>query len=179
MKTYQFVSVSIVAFALLSACSSGGTVTINNQSSSESGGVIGVQKMQMLMPTGKQLVDPTHGVEEGLAYGAVTGVSGVLANGVATAHYFQDGSTIIGVQVNIADAKDGMFYDAWLTSDGLQPIDLGQLENSPGDVRHSLHFESKNNLQTYSKIVISLQQKGGGQTPGQTVASATLQATSR
>lgn len=180
MKRHFFLFSALSALTVLAACSEKASLTINTQSSSESGDLIGVQKMQMLMPTGKQLIDPVHGKEEGLAYGAITGEDGILANGVATAHYFEDKSTIIGVQVNIADAKEGTYYDAWLESPGgQQPIDLGQFENSPGDVRHSLHFESKDNLQTYTRIVISLQQTGGGSVPGQTVASTTLQATSR
>lgn len=181
MKTF-FLSLTIGSTAIfLAGCSSQGQITINNnQASSSSGGVIAVQKLQELMPTGKQLVDPTHGKEEGLAYGAMGGANGMLANGVVTAHYFQDGSTIIGLQVNIADAKAGTYYNAWLMNDdGSQPINLGQLENSPGDVRHSLHFESKDNLQVYRKVAVTIQQTGGSQTPGQTVASGTLQTTSR
>lgn len=180
MKSHQSLFVSLAAFILLSACSTGGTVSINNQSSSDSGGVIGVQKLNVLMPAGKELVDPQHGKEMELAYGAVTGENGTLANGVATAHYFQDGSTNIGLQVNIADAKEGTYYDAWLESaDGSQPINMGQLTAAAGDVRHSLTFDSKDNLSKYAKIIITLQQNGGSQTPGQTVASVTLQATSR
>jgi hypothetical protein len=166
---------------LLTACfGKAGTMAVNGTRSSESGGVIAVQKLNELMPTGKQLVDPTHGKEENLAYGAMNGEGGVLANGVVTAHYFQDSTTIIGVQLNIAVAKAGAYYEAWLENDdGSAPIDMGQMQNGFNDVRYSVRFTSSQNLINKHKVVVSLEQKASATTPGTVVASGTLQPTSR
>lgn len=128
----------------------------------------------------QQLSDSLHGKEVGFSIGALSGVNGSLANGVASAHYFEDKGVIFSVQLNIAEAKAGSHYEAWAQSSGDgQMSDLGKLENAIGDVRHSLRFDTQENLRNKKTIVITLQQDGRTQTPGPVVANGILKDTSR
>lgn len=170
------VSLSFVLLTLLSACSAGNPPSESNTSESGGNGASGTTQSGAGISASSELVDPTHGKQTALAYGAVSGENGVLANGVATARYFQDGSTMITVQANIADAPAGSHYEAWLTGGGLQAVDMGELQSTAGDVRHGLEYTSRSSLQAYDTIVISLQHSGGGSVKGDTVATATLQA---
>ncbi len=126
-----------------------------------------------------QVTDPSHGKETGLSIGALSGVNGSLANGVATAYYFEDKATIVGLQLNIAAATEGKVYVAWLEGGSSARIRLGTLDNESGDVRHSLRFDTENDLRSYTNVVISLQQKATDMTPGPAVATGILKATKR
>lgn len=140
-----------------------------------------VQEIQTIItgiPSGDIVVEK-HGREVSLAYGAVEGVSGTAANGVASAHYLEDGNTVIGAQINIAVAEDGFFYEAWLADGDTPLISLGHLRNSMNDTRHSVRFESSDNLKNYSKIIITREADDGDPTPSTFVAIAILKPTSR
>lgn len=107
-------------------------------------------------------------------------MNGALANGVATAYYFEDKATIVGIQLNIAAAKDGKIYTAWLQGDNdTTRIRLGNLENTLDDVRHSVRFDTKNDLRAFTNVIITLQQKSTDTVPGQIVATGILKTMKR
>ncbi len=137
------------------------------------------QKLQIDAPIKGQISDPVHGKETGLSIGAMSGVGKTVANGVATVHQMEDGTAIVGVQLNIAVAKEGSHYSAWLTTAMDAPrISLGTLMSSAQEVRHSVKNElpkldSANNL-----VLVTLE--GPGISEGsQIVASGKLKAISR
>ncbi len=138
-----------------------------------------IQTINTAMPNGQQAL-PGHGKEVGMAYGAVSPVGAIPSNGVATAHYLEDGASIIGVQANIEVPADGYFYEAWLEKpDGSNRISLGHLTNSFNDVRHTTRFESIQDLRSSTKIRITRERDDGNPNPSETVAEATLKPTSR
>ena len=110
--------------------------------------------------TSKDAEDPVHGKETAFLYGAVTGVGGSNANGVAFLHTYEDGFTVITVNLNILLAPSGEHYEAYL-SDGVEenPVDLGLLRSIIGDVRHNLQYEEKNDLGDRRLILIKLGSK--------------------
>jgi hypothetical protein len=145
----------------------------------ESGSGTRTETFVTAMPAGTPAV-PGHGKEVGMAYGAVSGQEPVQANGVATAHYLEDGTSVIGIQANIKAAEDGFYYEAWARkSEASGHISLGHLTNPYNDVRHSVRFEGAENLSDYSEIVISLQSASAPAERGPTVATAKLKRASR
>lgn len=140
---------------------------------------IGSAVINTAMPQGEVAV-PGHGKETGLAIGAISGLNDVPANGVASAHYFEDKSTIIGVQANIAVAEDGFFYEAWIAGETKdQWMSLGHMTNLFGDARHSTRFETPEDLQNRSRIVITRERDDGNPLPGEEVAEGILKPTKR
>ncbi len=124
--------------------------------------------------------DSQHGQETGIAITALNGTNGSLANGAATAFYYTDKGTAITIQLNIASATAGKHYIAWATDPTSEKtVSLGILESTGNDVRHSLRFDSKENLQTYTNIAISLQPIGGDSSEGPVVANGILKGTRR
>ncbi len=145
--------VSSVAMLLLSSC--GGSHTAANTN-----------------------VDVQHGKQTGISITALTGMNGALANGAATAYYFQDKGTIIGIQLNIAAAKEGNHYAAWAEDESLnKKISLGTLDNAFNDVRHSVRFDSGSDLQSYTNITVTLESNSGKTNRGTAVAEGILKAT--
>lgn len=126
-----------------------------------------------------QVKDANHGAETGLAITALSGANGTLANGVATAYYFEDKGSIVGVQLNIASAKAGTQYAAWIENDMKKYVRIGNLENTDGDVRHSVRLDTKDDLRTYKNVIITLQQTGADSTPGEVIATGLLKDTKR
>ena len=138
----------------------------------------GVHQVQQAMPTGGKMVDPKHGEETWFAIGSMTGVKGVAANGVAQAHFFQDGTFGHAIQLNIKPAEDGYFYEGWLTKGG-KTISTGHLVNKLGDSRHFLTFIGDDDLRDMLKVIITLEKDDGNPAPAQHVAEGTMKVTER
>lgn len=135
---------------------------------------IGKEVFTTVMPVGGEINDPDHGRETWLAVGPVEGTEGTPANGVVTAHYFEDGTFILGMQVNIAPPEDDFFYEAWLVQDGENDISLGHLTNPSGDVRHQLRFTANEDYRNRMAIAITREPDDGNPAPGIVVARAML-----
>ncbi|MEK7201617.1 MAG: anti-sigma factor [Patescibacteria group bacterium] len=148
----------------LSACGSRG----------EKEKTIGKEVFVTAMPIGGEVNDPDHGREAWLAVGPVEGTEGSPANGVVTAHYFEDGTFILGMQVNIAKPEDDFFYEAWLVQEGENDVSLGHLTNPSGDVRHQLHFQAEEDYRNRAAIAITREPDDGNPEPGTVVARAML-----
>ncbi|OGJ57086.1 hypothetical protein A3H22_03695 [Candidatus Peribacteria bacterium RIFCSPLOWO2_12_FULL_55_15] len=126
------------------------------------------------MPVGGEVNDPDHGRETWLAVGPVEGTEGSPANGVGTAHYFEDGTFILGMQVNIAPPEDGFFYEAWLVKEGENDVSLGHLTNPSGDARHQLRFMAEEDYRDRATIAITREPDDGNPESGIVVARAVL-----
>jgi len=136
--------------------------------------------LQIATPENGTTPDSLHGQETGIAITALNGKNGALANGAATAFYYTDKGTAITIQLNIASATVGKHYNAWVTDPTSEKtVSLGILESTGNDVRHSLRFDSKENLQSYTNITISLQPIGGDTTEGPIAANGILKGTKR
>ncbi|MBI2117950.1 anti-sigma factor [Candidatus Peregrinibacteria bacterium] len=140
----------------------------------EDGKIIGKEVFVTAMPVGGEVNDPDHGREAWLAVGPMEGTETSPANGVVTAHYFEDGTFILGIQVNIARAESGFFYEAWLVREGENDVSLGHLTNPLGDVRHQLRFVAEKDYRKYAAIAITRESDDGNPEPGGVVARAML-----
>ena len=177
LSMLRILPVSFASLLLLSACLGGKqAVGLTVGSDSPAGEEVTIIDA---LPKGP-VKDPERGREVSLAYGAVSGIGTINANGIATAHYFADGSTIVVVQANILPAGEGMFYEVWM--EGRSPADrisIGHMQNSLSDARHSLKFESSENLKSYKKIIISLEEDNGNPSLSLMAAQAILKETRR
>ena len=165
---------SVTAFSLLGlvACLKDDGVTVG-------GDVQEVVEINAGMPKG-EVVDQIHGKEVLLAVGAIIGVNGTPANGVGYLHVFEDGSTILSGQLNIALPQDGTFYQAWLKNEATgETVEAGRPQPSFGDVRHGLRLESKDDLRAFTKVVITLEKDDGDPSPGLVVAEGEMKARMR
>lgn len=105
----------------------------------------------------KPVTDPVHGDETGFWYGAMAGTNGTNANGVAFIHLYKDSVSTVTVNLNIQMAPAGKHYEAYLMSDSaVQPVDIGELRSIVGDVRHSLQFETKQDISALKTIMVKL-----------------------
>jgi hypothetical protein len=158
---HRFFRLSLPAlFLALAACGTAQAPTNDDGPTVESP-IIGRDVVQVAMPT-KGMTHPVHGKEAFLAVGPIEGVEGSPANGVATIHVFEDGTTFLGVQANINIPENGSIYEAWLAAeDGVPAILLGQLTNSFGDVRHSLRVEKNDDLRRFATILITKEPRDG------------------
>lgn len=144
------------------------------------GDVVGKQEIIRAMPERGNVRDAVHGREVWFAYGAVTGVDGTNANGVATAHHFEDGMSALSLVLNIEDPREGEFYEAWLMSEsGGAPISLGHLVFGGRKYRQTLRYRGDQDLRNYRRIVVSLEQDDGNPAQGQVKAEGFLKVTER
>jgi hypothetical protein len=173
-------SAALLISVLLVACSPKTDQTVRvGDGTAASGDILKVEAFPTAIPSGV-VTTPKHGKELGMAYGAVTSVSDTPANGVANAHYLEDGATVIGMQVNLSPAADGFFYEAWaVPSDGKPWISLGHLRNSFNDARHGVRYETAESLKEITILRITLEADDGNSSPATTVAEAKLKPTSR
>lgn len=166
-------ALGFVSFALLCAC------TGNGAQVTEEDPPIGSDVFVTAMPEGEVTV-PGHGKEVGMAVAPIAGINGGKANGVTTAHYFEDGSTIIGVQANVPPAEDGFFYEAWVAGEtDNEWISIGRMANLFGDARHSVRFEVPEDLRNRARIVITREVDDGNPGPGEEIAEGILKPTKR
>lgn len=171
---------SFLFAVLLAGCAPGvkQTVTIGDGSAA-SGDILKVETFPTAIPSGV-IETPDHGKEVGMAYGPIASISETPANGIANAHYLEDGATVIGMQVNIPPAEDGFFYEAWaVPSDGTAWKSLGHLRNSLNDARHGVRFETRENLKEITILRITMEADDGNPAPGTAVAEAKLKPTTR
>ena len=134
------------------------------------------QKLNYEVPVGVQkYVDPEQGRETWFAIGPISGVAGVNANGVVQAHRFQSGLFRLELQLNVARAQDGEFYEVWLAKEGDPVIvSAGQLHSRFGDVRHALTYESKDDLRAYTNVIVTRELDDGNPQPNERLAEGTL-----
>ena len=166
-------SLIVASFLILSACARPPAETTEVEAP------IGSDVFTTAMPQGEVTV-PGHGKETSLAYGAIVGLNGESVNGITTAHYFEDESTIIGVQANIAVAEDGFFYEAWAaTGEKNQWTSLGHMNNLFSDSRHSTRFETPEDLRKTTRIVITREADDGNPQPSEEIAEGILKPTKR
>lgn len=124
--------------------------------------------------------DPQHGAVAYLGIGPLEGAEGVVANGSAAAWAFEDGTSRVSIQLNIAEAPKGRVYLGWLADAGGRSYEkLGTLRNTAGDVRHSLTLEAQKDFKRYTKVIVTLESSAGVSVPGRTVANGILKPTGR
>jgi len=134
---------------------------------------IGIEKHSRAMP-GKEIVDAKRGKELWFAVGILEGMEETQANGVVQSHFFEDGTSLITIQLNIEVPPDGFFYEAWLDRGSLEPLSLGHLRNPMSDVRHERTFESKKDLREYTNVFVTREADDGNPAPGMRVAEGVL-----
>jgi hypothetical protein len=131
---------------------------------------LAIESYTKVMKTGKKLVDPVHGEETGFWYGAV---GGEKSNGVAYIYTFQDGASVVTLNLNVLPAEKGTRYHAYLLSDdGKKEVDLGELRSIIGDARHSLKFETTESIEGMLRVEVKLLK--GLLSGSETVALGTL-----
>lgn len=135
---------------------------------------IGTQVLQQVMPGQSPVTTPDHGRELWFALTAMGGVPGTPANGVAQAHYLEDGTFIHTIQLNIERAPEGFFYEAWLSKSGGEPVSTGHLRTPFGDVRHQLKHIGDADLRSYTSVRVTLEKDDGNPAPSETVAEGLL-----
>lgn len=168
---------SIACVALLAACSPVQEEPLKVGPGTGTG-TLYRQEFQTAMPTGTPTL-PGHGKETGLSYGALSGTGGTSANGIASIHHLEDKTSVVGLQLNILAAPDGMFYEGWVESADGTRFNVGHLTNPFNDVRHRVRLEAQNNLNGYTKAFVTLELDDGNSEPGEIVAVGTLKQTSR
>ena len=161
-KSSKFLLCSLL---LLSACGGSDEVEIVEDK------VLEVQKYNTVYQGSG---DPEHGKQKTFKYGSIDGVGESKANGVAYFPTFEDGVSVLTVNVNILIAPEGSHYQVML-SDGSPTglIEVGTLSSIIGDVRHSVKLVTEEDIENYNSILIYLMPDEG--TGGQgLVAQGTL-----
>lgn len=116
-----------------------------------------IQEYTSTIRDGKEVIDPEHGKELGFMYGAVSGVNKINANGVAYIRAYEDGFYSATMNLNILLAPAGKKYVGYLSDEKkTKTIELGELRSIVGDVRHSLRFESEQNLSAFNVFFVML-----------------------
>jgi hypothetical protein len=134
-----------------------------------------VQRTEFTVPEGEhRFEDARHGKELWFAIGAISGAPEVSANGVAQAHYFENGIYRLLVQLNIEQAPQGYRYDAWLVPASGNAVLAGRFTSTFGDVRHSLSFETENDLRSAQEVQVTLELDDENPALGKVVATARL-----
>jgi len=111
--------------------------------------------------------DPVHGKEIGFWYGAVAGINRVNANGVGLLHRFQDGASTATVNLNILKAPAKKFHVVWLSDPTwTKSARVGALQSIVGDSRHSVSFDTKEDLTGLTTILVSLESSPDPEKPG-------------
>jgi hypothetical protein len=137
-------------------------------------------KMEVAMPGAGGVVDQNHGKEIWFAIAPMSGSNDVPANGVTQAHYFEDGTYLHNLKVNIARSEDGFFYEGWVVSDdGEDWESLGHLQSHFADARHGVQFRGTQDVRKYLNVRVTLEQDDGDPSPGKIVAEGRLKVTPR
>jgi len=165
-KTFLFAASSVV---LLTACGSKDpdVEPVPQEQVQE------VQEIIAPVPSEEEVAHPAGGLEEWFAIGPMNGVGDTPANGVAQAHYFEKGVYLLTIQLNIDPVADGSYYEAWI-SDGTNVIDIGRLNNTLGDSRHTIQFQLEQDLRQYLSLAVTKELDDGDAGIGSVVAEGTL-----
>jgi hypothetical protein len=125
----------------------------------DDGDILAEEQYRMVTGT-KDLVDPVHGKRIGFFYGAIDGVTGSKANGVAYMHVFEDGTTQGSVNLNIQQAEQGTRYIVNFSTPSNVLYEAGELSSILNDVRHSMSFDATEDLSAYTSVNIVLESGG-------------------
>lgn len=174
-RTLFVLCLALVLSGCLRVTQEAPTVTLGPTTDS---GAIGKQVLVRAMPNG-EVRDAQHGKEVWFAYGAVMGVDGAKANGVGTAHYLEDGTFVIGIQLNIAPPAEGTFYEGWLIGEGGDRVSTGHFQQSLRETRQTLNFRTDMDLRKSLKIAVTSEKDDGNPAPGTAVAEGVLRVTKR
>lgn len=154
MNRTRSIVIATACFLLLASCSKQQPVRRDVS--------IGKELLQVMMPTGKEVVHPVHGKEVWFALGAMNGEGESKANGVAQSHVFADGSTIATVNLNIDPAPKGSNLVAWLRKPGsTERVRLDVLQNPLKDVRHVITKDIGKDLTGYTEVIVTLEKSVG------------------
>jgi hypothetical protein len=169
-------TVTLLSFALLLSACWGGDQTVQVQNpGTESGAIIETEKVEVVMNNGKAITDPAHGKEKGFWYGAVTGVDATKANGVGFTYFFEDGSYLHTINLNVEKLPKGEYYVAWLTAEGgADPVKVGSMSSVFGDARHSARLDTKADLADNNHVLITKETTKDPSAPGTKVAGGLL-----
>ncbi len=150
MKILRFITVgsTLTLVVLLSSC---GTPEKKIPDKAEQ-----IERYTSTIRGQKEVVDPVHGKEVAFFYGAVSGVGETIANGVAFIHAYEDGTSIVTVNLNVLVAPQGQEYEAFLSGGAEKPIALGVLRSIIGDVRHNAELETRENLADRRVVTVKL-----------------------
>ncbi len=166
--------ITLLPLLLITAsCSRSNSVTVKDDEG------IGTAIVTQPVPVNGKVQDPVWGEEVYLSIAALSGVNDYNANGVGQSHYFDGGTYIHTIQLNVQQASDGYFYEGWLVQEGSDPISTGHLRSPTGDVRHNLRFETMEDLRSYEQVMITLERDDGNPDPGEQVAEGTLKTRQR
>ena len=143
-----------------------------NRSSTDD--VLATEEIVRAMPKGGEVVDEKRGKELWLAVGAMGGVNEHPANGVALAHYFENGTYLLTVDLNIELPPDGFFYEGWLLDEGKDPVSAGHFRSVFGDVRHRLEFETDEDFRGSLNVIVTVEPDDGNPAPAEHVAEGTM-----
>ncbi|MBP7114112.1 MAG: hypothetical protein KBA40_01530 [Candidatus Peribacteraceae bacterium] len=128
---------------------------------SEQDKILQVQEYTQIMKGDKDAPDPIHGKETSFYYGAVSGTEGTNANGLAYIRVYEDGTSSVTVNLNIALPPDGTHYIAYVQSSaGDTSIKVGELTSIVGDVRHTVKLETKEDASKTLSVKVRREGKG-------------------
>lgn len=169
-------AITLIGIVALTACS-----RVEDSASVQTNQENRTEKIEVAMPSGNEIVDEQHGRELWFAIAPMSGVDGEPANGVTQAHYFEDGTYLHNLKVNIARNEDGFFYEGWVANsdDPAAWVSLGHLQSYFGDVRHAVQFRGEQDLREYLQVKVTRERDDGNPLPGLVVAEGTLKVTER
>lgn len=176
MRRSSLLVVSACAL-LLYGCLRQNTVRIGTETGT--GTDIGREVFIRALPDGGDVRDAQSGRELWFAYGAVSGVNDGKANGVAMAHYLEDETYVLGVQLNIQVPQDGSFYEVWLMPEAGSPVSLGHMVQGVKEGRQNFNVRTKTDYRQMLHIAVSLENDDGNPAQAEIVAEGFLKVTKR
>ncbi len=122
--------------------------------------VLETKTFNQIMKSGKDVEDPVHGKQVKFYYGAVSGSDGTQANGIAYIHLYENGTSTVTVNLNIALPENGHYVAYILDSSGKQEIEIGALQSIFGDVRHSVKNETTEDITKTLLVQVRRESRG-------------------
>ena len=142
--------------------------------------IIGQEGYVRMMPKDGEVLNKNGAKEIWLGVGPMNGKRETPASGVTATHVFADTTSVHTVQINIALASKGLFYEGWVKKpDTTEMISTGQFHSTFGDVRHALTFEANQDLSAYTEVLVTLEKDDGNTAPGTIVAEGALKKVER